>query len=286
MISYEDLNYLVAFANLGTLSQVAEELHTSQPTVTRCMKRLEEEFDTPLFDRSKNSIKLSETGKLAAREAAAVIKQTGDMLGRVRAHHRASHTISVGSAAVVQIPNLIGRISALHPEMTISSELKKPQELERGFENNIYQLIILPYKPQTSSLVSAEIISEEIISAEIGQENLMFFLPKNHRFAKRKSLTLGEMNGENMLILSKIGFWYDLVKEKMPDSRFLVQTERYSLDELIMNSVLPCFITNLSGGDKVVNEKRVCVPITDPEVNVTYYLVCKKESRKRFSALF
>lgn len=89
-----------------------------------------------------------------------------------------------------------------------------------------------------------------------------------------------------MLLFSEIGFWHDIVTEKMPDSRFLIQSERYSLEELIVNSVLPCFATDLASGNSPLPENRVCIPITDQEVNVTYYLVCKKESKKRFSALF
>lgn len=265
----------MAFSKVSTLSEVAEKFHISQPTVTRAMKHIEEEFGVPLFERAKNSIRLREIGILAAEEARAIIKQTDGMLRRVRAYDHMSHTISIGSSAAVQIPELIRRISEAHPEMTISTELKKPEALAAGLANDTYQLIILPYEPDDAT----------VVSTPIGREHLMFCLPKNHRFAKRKSLTLEEMNGENMLLFSEIGFWRDIVTEKMPDSRFLIQCERYSLNELIINSVLPCFTTDLSSGNRPVWEKRVSVPITNPEVNVTYYLVCKKESRKRFSAL-
>lgn len=275
MISYEEMQYLIAFTNADTLSEVAEQFHISQPTITRAMKHIEEEFSVPLFERTKNSIKLNEIGMTAAEEAAMVVRQTDGMLLRIRACDRASHTISIGSSAAVQLPDLIQRMSAAYPNMTISTELKKPDALVSGLEKDVYQLIILPYKPEDTAL----------ISTTAGTEHLMFFLPKSHRLAKRKSLTLAEMNGENMLLLSAIGFWLDLVTEMMPDSRFLLQSERYSLDELILNSVLPCFITDLSSASNPPPENRVCVPITDPEVNVTYYLVCKKENRKRFSTL-
>lgn len=276
MISYEEMQYLIAFAKAGTLSEVAEQFHISQPTITRSMKHIEEEFGVCLFKRTKNSIDLSEIGLLAAEEAALVVRQMDGMLRRVRAYDRANHTISIGSSAAVQIPDLIRRMSEAYPDMTISTELKKPDVLVSGLEKDTYQLIILPYKPETPDL----------ISTVVGEEHLMFFLPKNHKYAKRKSLTLAEMNGENMLLFSEIGFWRDIVTEMMPDSRFLVQCKRYSLEELILNSVLPCFITDLSAGNRPLPEKRICVPITDPDVNVTYYLVCKKENRKRFSALF
>lgn len=72
----------------------------------------------------------------------------------------------------------------------------------------------------------------------------------------------------------------------MPHSRFLVQNERYSFEELVANSVLPCFTSDLVLGENRAFESRVAVPIDDKEVNATYYLVCKKESQKAFSNFF
>lgn len=276
MITYEEMQYLCAFAKSGTLSEVAERFHISQPSVTRSMKRIEEQFAVPLFDRRKNSIRLNENGILAAQEAEVMLRQYDSMVSRVRAYDRAKHTLSIGSAAAVQIPELIGRLSALFPLLAITTELKKPEALLAGLEGSIYQLIILPFEPQ----------DDRLVSAKIGEEHLMFVLPKNHRFAKEKSLTLGQMNGENMLLFSEIGFWHDIVVGKMPASRFLIQTERYSFVELVQNSVLPFFTTNLSNTYYQTDPSRISVPITDPEVNVSYYLTCKKENRGKFSALF
>lgn len=276
MVSYEDLQYLLAFSQANTLSQVAEQFHISQPTITRAMKRIEDTFDVPLFVRTKNSITLNDTGRLAAEEAAVALKQAASMLQRVRTYHQAKHTIAIGSSAAVQIPDLILRLSAAHPEMTISTELKKPAELLAGLESDRYQLIILPHLPDGPGLVSTT----------IGEEHLLFSLPPKHRFAQRTSLTLAEMNGENMLLFSEIGFWHDLVMEKMPASRFLVQNDRYSFEELIANSVLPCFATDLASRGLPPAGARILVPITDPEVNVTYYLVCKQENQRKFHTLF
>ena len=52
------------------------------------------------------------------------------------------------------------------------------------------------------------------------------------------------MNGENMLLLRDIGFWHDLVTEKMPDSRFFIQAETYPFQELIANSTISVFTTD------------------------------------------
>lgn len=55
MLELFQLEQLVAFADSGTLSKPAEHLHISQPTLTRAMQKLEDEFGVPLFQRSKTS---------------------------------------------------------------------------------------------------------------------------------------------------------------------------------------------------------------------------------------
>ena len=70
------LKHSVAFAKYGTLSQAAKALHLSQPVSTRSMQHLEESLGVPLFNRTKNRIRLNETGKLAVELAKQVLKET------------------------------------------------------------------------------------------------------------------------------------------------------------------------------------------------------------------
>ncbi len=63
----------------------------------------------------------------------------------------------------------------------------------------------------------------------------------------------------------------------MPSSRFLVQTDEFEFEELIRESSLPCFTTNLAGRDLELLTGRVQIPVSDPEANITYYAVCEKK---------
>ena len=58
MLNLNDLSQLVALYKYGTLTKVAEEFFISQPTITRTMKRIENEFGVPLFKRTVNRIEL------------------------------------------------------------------------------------------------------------------------------------------------------------------------------------------------------------------------------------
>lgn len=275
MLDLHILEQFVNFYHTGTLVETAELLHISQSTLTRGMQRLEEKFGVPLFIRTKNRITLTEAGEMAALDAEMILRQCDNMLYRIRDFDKKSRTITVGSCAPVPVTGVIQHLTNLFSGEAISYELKGIPDLRVGLADDSYQLIILPSLPE----------DEDVISAPLCTEHLFFYLPKNHPFAKRKSLAVKEMNGENMLLFQDIGFWHDLVIEKMPDSRFLLQSERYSFLELVRNSTMPSFTTD-AAAYKQSEDGRVRVPIKDEEFNVTYYLVSKKGNKRKFRILF
>lgn len=52
------------------------------------------------------------------------------------------------------------------------------------------------------------------------------------------------------------------------------------MNELVRSSSLPCFITDVVMSDRFTDTAgRGAIPVTDPEVNVTFYLVVRKDSK-------
>ena len=49
-----------------SFSKTAEKFYTTQPTVSRQIKMLEEEWGVKLFDRNKRQVKITKSGKILA----------------------------------------------------------------------------------------------------------------------------------------------------------------------------------------------------------------------------
>lgn len=261
-----DLEQLVAFKTYGTLSLAAQKLHLSQPTLTKTMKRLEEEFKVPLFVRTKNKLCLNENGELAVIHAQRILNDAENMIHMVRALDHSRRTITIGTSSMIPAAKLVGQLGNLYPDMTIASEQKDFDDLSAGFLDDTYQYIILPYVPEELSEFHVEILMEE---------HLYFNLPKNHPMADQKSLSLSDINGQNMIVMPDIGFWKDIIDKKMPDSRFLTQTDKEAFEDLLEASVLPSFTSDQAMKEFIQPEDRVPIPITDPEVNITFYVISK-----------
>ena len=131
-----ELEQLSAFAEYGTLSKAAEKLNVSQPTITRTMQHLEDEFGVPLFERSKNHIALNETGRRAVSYAGQLLKDAEKAVEDVRAFDRSLHTITVSSCAPAPLWSLLPALSDAFPGMTISSSVKSSasvlEDLKKG----------------------------------------------------------------------------------------------------------------------------------------------------------
>ena len=225
MIELYELRQFAAFADCGTLLEAAEILHLSQPSLSRNMKKLEKELGVPLFIRRKNKLELNENGKYA--------------LARVRELLADADALGVCSPAPSWL--ITPLLNSLYPGRMIQSETAEEAVLLAGLANGTYQLIVL----------SREVQDAAYISKPCGSETLMFALPRGHRYARRKSLSFAEMNGENMLLMNDIGFWNFVQTEKMKNSRFLTQSDRFSFNELLRASSLPSFTTDLAAGGKI-----------------------------------
>lgn len=75
---------IIAFADQGTLSKAAEVLMISQPSLTRNMQSLEDDLGVQLFQRSKNKLILTETGKYTVQQARKLLKQRQTFLENVQ----------------------------------------------------------------------------------------------------------------------------------------------------------------------------------------------------------
>lgn len=276
MIENYILEQLVAVAKYGTLSEAAKNLYVTQPALSRSMKKLEKVIGVELFTRRKNFIALNGNGKFAAELAEKILQQNKNFLDAVREFDRKNRTISIGCCAPVPMNELIWLLTEIFPEASITSELNNDDYLLRGLKNNLFQLAVFHEKPT----------DEDLFAKKFGSEKLFIALPPNHKFAEKDGIYLEELNGEKILLYSKIGFWYELCKKKAPSAKFLMQTERETFNEIADSLAFPSFTTDIFIRNGFIRQNCIYKPILDSEAEVNYYCACKNERKNFFKNIF
>ena len=190
----------------------------------------------------------------------------------VQTFERNQHTITIHSCAPVPLWSLLPELSRRFPDNIISSKLTNMDEILQNVSSGNADIGILPQSCSDKNLLCIPYLKEQ----------LYVCIPKEHKLAEHSQLSLPQLNGFNCLLRDEIGFWTNLVKSKMPASRFLIQTDESEFLELVKSSTLFCFSTNYASyPDEILNDRKR-IPIVNDCANVEYWVVWKKGKTYRF----
>ncbi len=278
MIDNYLLEYLVTFTKAQTLAKTAAALNVTQPTVTRGMQRLEEEFGVKLFDCQPNCITLTPTGKLAAKLAEQLLQDNRTLVTTVRNHDQTNRVIKIACSAPG--PRFIAERLRDQSASSIQVEpqLLPPDQLLDRLRNRQFSMIISNHEVQT----------DQVESIFLGQEHLFVNLDQFMYLANQRSVTFQELRGISFVVLSDIGPWKQVVQDQIPDAKFLYQTDYDALRELTRYTNFPFFTTNITdehGPEDYHIGDRVTLPITDPTATMTFYASYLKDQRDQLQLL-
>ena len=277
MIEIYLLEQFDAFARCGTLLAASEELHITQPTLSRSMKKLEDEFGVSLFHRENSKLSLNETGKLAAEYARRALEANQEMIDRVVMFDRSLRTVSLGSCAPFPVNELMPTLQEQLPGKTLSSELlSNDEQLLKGLRNHLYQLVILHENPEDKTLYCQRYL----------EEKLYITVPEDHPLAIKQSVTFDELKGFRILMTSAIGFWMGVTLKHLSESDLLIQTSTDALAELIDASNLPFFNSDQMMRAGVEIPGRISLPITDGDAHATFWVACLASEQLKYRSLF
>lgn len=277
MIEIYLLEYLYAFYEYGTLSSAAEHLNVAQPSLSRSMKRLEELLGVELFERHKNRIELNDTGKLAVEYAKCILNDEIQMEKNIQTFDKSQHTISIGSCCPGPLMELLPMVTGIFSGMTISSAVDIHESLIQGLKDYTYTLIILPNP----------IILDGLYCQKYIEEQLFLSVTPSHPIASCHKVSFAEIDGQNFIMYAHVGFWEDIVRSKMPESKFFLQEDINAVGELAQFSDLSHFTSNITLNTIPSRRNgRINIPFSDPESHVWYYLICLEKNKKKLQALF
>ena len=275
MIEIYLLQQLVGLSEYSTLSEAAEHLHITQPTLTRSIRKLEELLGVELFRREKNRIYINDAGRLAVEYAKGILAGEEEMIAASRALDRSRHTISIASCAPAPNIMLKQQLEERYPHMEITGSIKPEQELLDGLKRGEFQLIVL----------SEEIAENGLCCQKIGTEHLRLSVLPAHPAAMMDSVCFSDIDCGSFLVYKNLGVWEDICRELMPNTRFIAQEGMDEYLEVAGSSSLPTFDTDW--GVILYGERtnRVSIPIKDSAAQRTFYAVYKDSDRKRFDKL-
>ncbi|PYV78019.1 MAG: transcriptional regulator [Acidobacteria bacterium] len=191
------LRYFVAVAEAGSLTVAAERrLHTSQPSLSRQIRDLEDEVGARLLTRRARGIELTPAGRAFLDHARVVLSQVEAAAEAARrVAHPAKPYFSMGFLTGHELTWMPEALRILHDELP-----------------NIDVMISSQYSPLLADGISKGKIDAAFLRRERGvpdlafrllvKEPLMVVLPRDHRLAALKAISPGDLVGETFVTVS------------------------------------------------------------------------------------
>jgi DNA-binding transcriptional LysR family regulator len=204
MMTFKQLEAIFWVAELGGFSQAAQKLHTTQGAVSKRIQELEALFDTPLFDRSLRSARLTEKGEEMFQIAKVLLQERDAAVERFVRPEVIERRLRIGVTeltAMTWLPRLVSLVQAHYPRVVLEPDVDASVTMRDKLLADELDLVILPDvfdDPQFSKKVVGKVRNAWMCKPGLldSRRNLRFY-----DLASQRVLTQGNRSGT--------GIWYE-----------------------------------------------------------------------------
>lgn len=185
------LNQFRVLARVQHMTRAAEELYIAQPSLSKAIKRLEEELGVPLFDRPGRQIRLNRFGRAFLERVEQAFFALEEGQGRVRDMAQLGRgEVALAAAALHWLPDPLRAFLAEHPATRFRLFQRPPTEMLRQLETGEIDFGFSSGPVGALDTGWQHLLTEEVYLA----------VPRGHRLAGRGSVPLLEVASEAVVI--------------------------------------------------------------------------------------
>lgn len=194
-MNLRDLRYLVALAEHKHFGRAADASFVSQPTLSTQIKKLEDELDVALVERTPRKILLTEVGREIATRARHVLDEVEQIKSiALRTKDPEAGTLRLGifpTLGPYLLPHLIPGLRLRFPRLELLLTEEKTETLMQRLREGRLDATLLAL-PLHDDQLHAEVLFDE---------PFLLAVPTQHRLARRKTLGLDDLASESLLLL-------------------------------------------------------------------------------------
>lgn len=207
-----ELRYIVVLAQEKHFGKAAERCHVSQPTLSVGVKKLEEELDIYIFERTKNAVRLTPIGETIVAQAQKVLAQA-QVIRELALTGKDQLSIPLRLGAIYTIgpylfPHLIPELHKTAPDMPLYIEENFTHVLKEKLRSGDLDAIIvaLPFE------------DTDILTKPLYDEPFDVLIPEGHPWSAQNNIDPNKLSGKQLLLLGEGHCFRDQVLEACPTS--------------------------------------------------------------------
>ena len=203
-----DINHFrefVVLAKKGNFMEAADELFSSQSTLSKHIKKMESELGVSLFDRTTRKVKISRFGQLLLPYAEQIAELQEKYTAVLQSNLETDRdTLTVGSIpalAQYKIIDIFVNFKKSRPQSTLNVLQAGSEELKEMLRQKKCELAFIRF---------TDVVDEDLAKISYAVDTMVAVLPATHPLAKKKTIPLEMLAHEDFLLIEKNTFLYRL----------------------------------------------------------------------------
>ena len=187
------LHYFLTVAESLNFRRAAEQLHMTEPPLSRQVRQLEEELGIELFLRGHRQVRLTASGRVLQQKALALLADTAGVVEAVRRTNPVpvgTLNVGVGMGSVRSIQQLAAAYTRQFPKVAV-----RYYDLYGRNQKNTLRLRSIDVGIVVSPVDQVHLASEWLFNAP-----LLVLVSKNSPLARRKKLRLRDLGNQVLLM--------------------------------------------------------------------------------------
>tara|TARA_B100001765_G_C19481398_1_gene329022 strand:- start:476 stop:1366 length:891 start_codon:yes stop_codon:yes gene_type:complete len=187
-----ELQTFLTVASERSFSRAAVKLHRTQPAVSQAVRRLEEELDERLFDRTSKGGRLTEAGRILldyARRLTELRDEAENAVRELQDFRRGRVTIGANEAAVHVLLPIVSHFRDVHPDAQVEVRRIPARQVANEVINGVLDFGVLTFDPAERGLNSVA----------IGADELVLLTSPDHPLAARKEISMEEFGRQTVI---------------------------------------------------------------------------------------
>lgn len=196
MITFVQLEYVVAVDIYRNFAKASEKCFVTQPTLSMQLKKLEDDLGIKIFDRSQTPVIPTEIGEkiiTASREILAQVGRLDDLVKTYLKDYSGSLRIGIiTTLAPYLLPLFAGNLKKNFPNVELKVEELITEKIVEKLKNDQLDagIFVTPYN------------DNDIVEEVVFYEKMLVYAQKGHPLLKKKLLKVSDINPEEIWMLN------------------------------------------------------------------------------------
>lgn len=254
------MRYFQTVCRYGSITKAAEELFVSQPTISFCLKELEDEFGVKLFHRRHNRLQLTVEGQFFLDKVNYILQSVDSLAKQMKDMGNNHNHVKIAVPAMIStflFPQMFNAYNKLYPNVELEMLETGSLQARKLVDANSVDLGIT---------ILDNVVADSYNVMPLVSTELVFCVSKAHPLADRKRISFKELADEHIILFKADSYQNIFIKRAFSEvgvdpKILLYSSQLYTVKEFLSYGNAGAFLYRQVAE---MDKDLVCIPIDQP----------------------